>query len=43
MHKNFIYKVLSQDFKFNKLQLKVNNCIYDASLNIKKNKKKQWN
>tara|TARA_B100000787_G_C16179827_1_gene291122 strand:- start:242 stop:1012 length:771 start_codon:yes stop_codon:yes gene_type:complete len=41
--KNFIYKVLSQDFKFNKLQLKVNNCIYDASLNLKKNKKKQWN
>ena len=41
--KKFIYKVLSQDFEFNKLQLKVNNCIYDASLNLKKNKKKQWN
>ncbi|MDC0240415.1 formyltransferase family protein [Candidatus Pelagibacter sp.] len=40
--KKFIYTILSQDFKFNKLQLKINNYIYDASLNLKKNKKKQW-
>ena len=40
--KKFIYRILSQDFEFNKLQLKINNCIYDASLNLKKNKKKQW-
>lgn len=40
--KKFIFKVLSQDFKFNKLQIKINNSIYDASLNLKKNKKKIW-
>ena len=38
--KKFIYRILSQDFQFNKLQLKINNCIYDASLTLKKNKKK---
>ena len=40
--KKFIYRILSQDFEFNKLQLKINNCIYDASLTLKKNKKKKW-
>ena len=34
--KKFIYRILSQDFEFNKLQLKINNCIYDASLTLKK-------
>ena len=40
--KKFIYKVLSQDFKFNKIQLKINNNIYDTSLKLKKTKKKDW-
>ena len=40
--KKFIYKILSQDFEFNKLQLKINNYIYDVSLNLKKNNKKKW-
>lgn len=40
--KKYIYKILSQDFEFNKLQLKINNDIYDASLNLKKTKKKDW-
>ena len=40
--KKLIYKILSQDFEFNKLQLKINNCIYDASISLNKNKQKQW-
>ena len=40
--KKLIYKILSQDFEFNKLQLKINNCIYDVSISLNENKKKKW-
>ncbi len=41
--KNFVLKILSLDFKFNKLQVKLNKKIYDTSINLIKNKKKKWN
>ena len=40
--KKFLYKTLSQDFEFNKLQLKINNRIYDSSIYLKKTNKKIW-
>tara|TARA_B100000989_G_C19488486_1_gene448626 strand:- start:596 stop:1369 length:774 start_codon:yes stop_codon:yes gene_type:complete len=42
IRRKFVYKLLSQDFKFNKLQLKINNSIYDTSISLKKTKKKKW-
>jgi len=40
--RKFTYKVLSQDFEFNKLQLKINNNYFDVSLNLRKTKRKKW-
>lgn len=40
--KKFIYRVLSHDFDFNKLQLKINKSIYDIKLDLKKRNKKNW-
>ena len=40
--KKFLYKTLSQDFEFNKLQLKINNRIYDSSIFLKRANKKIW-
>ena len=41
--RKFILKALSQDFKFNKLQVKIKNKIYDLKLHLKKTNKKKWN
>ena len=41
-NRKFVLKVLSQDFKFNKLQVKIKNEIYDLKLHLKKLIKK-WN
>ena len=40
--KRFIYKILSHDFDFNKLQIKINKSIYNAKLDLIKSKKKIW-
>ena len=40
--KKFLYKTISQDFEFNKLQLKINNRIYDSSIFLKRANKKIW-
>ena len=40
--KKFIYKVLSHDFNFNKLQLKINKSIYNIKIDLKKSNKKNW-
>lgn len=40
--RKFIYKVLSHDFDFNKLQLKIGKSIYNIRIDLKKSNKKNW-
>ena len=42
LFKNFVFKVLSHDFKFNKLQVKMGKKIYNLGLSLKKTVKKDW-
>ena len=41
-NKNFVLKILSQDFKFNKMQIKLNNKIFDTKLVLKQASRKKW-
>ena len=41
-NKNFVLKILSQDFKFNKMQIKLNNKIFDTKLVLKQANRKKW-